>query len=186
MVEAFLKQNPLPMMSYGVSQLHIQPLIASQQVLNMTFLADWKKTTLPQGFSIVNSLNWDISGNNVWYFLTDFEGGKPDSKIWYDKLGRETKVQTAGFNGQWLTRLVAYNAKGQVYTKTNDYYTSESPLTTTNTYDVYGRTISMANVLNTITNTYTSLSNGKVQVATANSSGQTSIKISDASGMPSQ
>ena len=141
-----------------------------------------KKTTLPQGTIVTNSLNWDVSGNNIWYAFTDYPGGNPDEKIWYDKLGRVTKKQTAGFNNQWVTKLVTYNTKGQLVTQTNDYYTTETPLTTTNTYDVYGRLITIANILNTVTNAYTVLSNGRRQVTTSNSSGQTATKIIDATG----
>ena len=141
-----------------------------------------KKTTLPQGTIITNALNWDVSGNNVWYAFTDYPGGNPDTKTWYDKLGRVTKTQIAGFNNQWLTKLVTYNTKGQLLTQTNDYYTTETPLTTTNTYDGYGRLTSAANTLNTLTNAYTALSNGRIQIATSSSSGQTATKITDATG----
>lgn len=141
-----------------------------------------KKTTLPQGTIVTNALNWDVSGNNIWYAFTDFPGGKPDEKTWYDKLGRVTKKQIAGFNNQWLTKLVTYNTKAQLLTQTNDYYTTETPLTTTNTYDEYGRLITVANTLNTVTNTYTALSNGRVQITTSNSGGQTATTITDATG----
>lgn len=123
-----------------------------------------------------------MSGNEIYYAFTDYPGGNPDMKTWYDKLGRETKTQTAGFNDQWLTRLTAYNAKGQVAFQTNDYYSSETPLTTKNSYDVYGRLTAAANTLNTVTNTYTILSDGNTQVVTSNTSGQSEIKVSDATG----
>ncbi len=141
-----------------------------------------KKTTFPQGFSVNNSLAWDVSGNNVYYAFTDYPGGKPDIKTWFDKLGRETKTETAGFNNQWLTRLTTYNAKGQVAVQTNDYYSSETPLTTTNTYDVYGRLISATNTINTVSNTYTKLSDGLMQVVKTPATGQSSASITDASG----
>ena len=164
-----------------------QPLSqTSSDCLNTTFEYDGfgrlKKTNLPQGYSVNTSLVWDVSGNNVYYAFTDHSGGNPDVKTWYDKLNRETKTQTAGFNNQWLTRITTYNAKGQVATETNDYYPSETPLTTINSYDVYGRRLSTSNALNTITNVYTTLSNGHVQVTTTNSGGQSSTKISDATG----
>jgi RHS repeat-associated protein len=164
-----------------------QPLSStSSDCLTTTFEYDVfgrpKKTNLPQGYSINSSLVWDVAGNNVYYAFTDHPGGSPDTKTWFDKLDRETKTQTAGFNNQWLTRLVTYNAKGQAVTQTNDYYSSETPLTTTNTYDVYGRLTSAANTLNTVTNVYTTLSNGRAQVATSSTSGQSATKISDVTG----
>ncbi|MBO9563069.1 MAG: VCBS repeat-containing protein [Niastella sp.] len=141
-----------------------------------------KKTTLPQRFSVNNSLVWDVAGNNVYYAFTDHPGGSPDTKTWYDKLNRETQTQTAGFNGQWLTRTVTYNAKGQVAAQTADRYASETALTTTNTYDAYGRPTMMANTQATVTNTYTTLSNGRLQTVTSNGSSQSSTKITDAAG----
>ena len=61
-------------------------------------------------------------------------------------------------------------------------FSNETPLITTNLYDGYGRLQSVSNTLNTITYTYTKLTGGKVQIATQNSSGQSSSKISDATG----
>jgi RHS repeat-associated protein len=173
--------------SYTYDEQWGQPLThISTDCLTTTFEYDvfgrLKKTTLPQGFSVVSSLNWDLSGNNVWYAFTDYPGGKPDAAIWYDKLGREIKSMSVGFNNQPLTKQAAYNAKGQLSAQTNDYYAAETPLVTTNTYDIYGRLVTAANSLNTITNTYTPLGSGKVQVATSNASGQSSSKISDATG----
>ena len=141
-----------------------------------------KKTTFPQGYYVNHSLNWDVVGNNIYYAFIDYSAGKPDSKTWYDKLGREIQSQVIGFNNQWLTKTTTYNAKGQVTTQTNAYYSSETPLTTTNTYDNYGRLLTAANTLNTVTNTYVTLSGGKTQVVTFNSSGQSTTNITDASG----
>lgn len=142
-----------------------------------------KKTTLPQRFAVGNSLTWDVSGNNVYYTFTDYPGGSPDVKTWYDKLGRETKTQTAGFDNKWATRLTSYNLKGQVASQTNDYYTSETPLTTVNTYDAYGRLVTAANTLNTVTTAYSIHSDGTVKINTANTGGQgSSSKNTDAAG----
>lgn len=165
-----------------------QPLShTSSDCLTTTFEYDafgrLKKTNLPEGFSINNSLIWDIQGGNLYYSITSYSnGGSPDVKTWVDKLGRETKTQTAGFNNQWLTRLTTYDAKGNVATKTNDYYSSETPIVTINTYDAYNRLTSVSTPVSTITSAYTKLSGGRFQVSTSNSSGQTSTKISDATG----
>ena len=140
------------------------------------------KTNLPQGFSVNTSLIWDVQGESVFYAFTDYPGGKPDTKVWNDKLGRSFKAQSAGFNSQWLTQLTTYDAKGNMATSTNSYYPSETPITTTNGYDAYNRLITVSNPLNTITTTYTRQAGGKLQVVTTDATGLTATKISDATG----
>lgn len=141
-----------------------------------------KKTNLPAGYSVNISLNWDIQGEQVFYSLTDYPGGNPDEKIWYDKAGREIKRQIAGFNNQWLTQLTTYDIKGNVATKTNACYSNETPLVTSNYFDVYNRPVLTATQLNSVSTTYTSLSGGKMQITVENSAGQNSSKIIDAAG----
>ncbi|MFN8290805.1 MAG: FG-GAP-like repeat-containing protein [Chitinophagaceae bacterium] len=139
-------------------------------------------TITPQNISISQSFAWDIQGQQLFYKLTHFSGGSPDSKTWVDYLGREIRTETAGFGGQWVKQLTTYDTRGRLATKTNTYYPSETPLVTTTTYDDYNRPVSVSNTLNTITSTYTNLTAGKVQVTTQNSAGQTQSKITDAAG----
>jgi RHS repeat-associated protein len=139
-------------------------------------------TNMPEGYSVSQSLGWDIQGQQVYYSFTDFPGGKPDSKTWYDKLGRPFKGQVMGFNNQWITQLTTYNNKGNVFTKTNSYYPGETLLVTTNGYDNYNRPISVSNILSSVNTSYTNLGNGLVKVTTQNSSGQSQSKTADASG----
>ena len=140
-----------------------------------------KKTTLPAGYSITSSLNWDVQNGNVYYALTDYPGGSPDVKAWFDVLGRPTKKQTAGFNNQWLTQLTTYDAKGNVATTTNEYYSTETPITTTHTYDTYNRLITSANSLSTASYEYVNMGNGNLQMVTT-IGGQNTSKIADATG----
>lgn len=140
-----------------------------------------KRTTTPL-FTVSNSLVWDVQGQNVFYSYTNYDGGRPDVKTWMDKIGRVTKQQTTGFNGQWLTQLSTYNSKGNVATQTNAYYPNESPIVTTNTYDIYNRLKSTATPLNTVTHTYNKLSGGKMQVVTNDATGQSGSKTTDAAG----
>lgn len=141
-----------------------------------------KKTTAPEGYTINTSLIWDVKENNDFYSLTDYSGGKPDGKTWFDVLGRETKKETIGFNNQLLTQLITYDVKGNVATQTNSYFASETPLVTTNTYDVYNRLKTVANPLNTITTTYTKLPGGKFEIKTEDETDQSAVRVSDASG----
>ena len=141
-----------------------------------------KKTTLPTGVFATNSLVWDVQNGNVFYSFSDYSGGKPDTKQWHDVLGRPTKMQVAGFNNQWLTQLSTYNAKGNVSSQTNTYYPSESPVTTTFSYDAYNRVTNTASPVSSVSTSYMKLSNGQFQVVTSNSAGQSTTKITDASG----
>ncbi len=140
------------------------------------------KVNMPEGYAVNTSFNWDVQGEQLFYTFTDFPAGKPDSKTWIDKMGREIKTQTMGFNGQWLTQLTTYNQRGEALTKTNSYYAAETPVVTTSYADDYGRPYMVTNPLSTINYTYTKLTGGKMQVTTQNSAGQSNSKISDAAG----
>ncbi|NII25714.1 hypothetical protein HB364_11510 [Pseudoflavitalea sp. X16] len=140
-----------------------------------------KKHTLPAGYSVNTSLNWEVQGENVYYSFADWPTGAPDIKVWFDKAGREVKKQTSGFNNQWLTQLITYNTQGNIATQTNSYYPSETPVITTNAYDAYGRLQNISNAVSNAQYTYTKLSGGRMQVETT-SAGQSTTKITDATG----
>jgi RHS repeat-associated protein len=164
-----------------------QPLThISGDCLTTTFEYDafgrQKKTTFPTGVFVNNSLVWDVQGGNVFYGFTDYSGGRPDSKQWVDVLGRPTKMQVAGFNNQWLTQVTTYNAKGKTATQTNTYYSSESPVTTSYTYDSYNRVTNISSPVSSISTSYMKLANAQFQVVTSNGAGQSTTKITDASG----
>lgn len=158
----------------------------SSDCLTTTFEYDafgrLEKTTLPEGYSINNSLDWDVQAETAFNSFTDYPDGSPDVKKWFDKLGREIKKETGGFNSKKLTQLTTYDAKGNVATSTNNYYPSETPIITTNTYDAYNRLTTVTNPLTTVTTTYTPQNGGKMQVETHDATGQTSTKIYDATG----
>ncbi|MBX9784093.1 MAG: FG-GAP-like repeat-containing protein [Chitinophagaceae bacterium] len=141
-----------------------------------------KKTTFPTGAFVSNSLVWDVQGGNVFYGFTDYSGGKADSKQWLDVLGRPTKMQVAGFNNQWLTQLTTYNTKGKVASQTNTYYSNESPVTTIYSYDSYNRVTNVSSPVSSISTSYMKLANAQFQVVTSNGAGQSTTKITDASG----
>ncbi len=142
-----------------------------------------KKTIYPEGFSLLQSYGWDISGNSVWYVLTDYDqSGKSSLKTWYDVINREIKTQTEGFQNELITELKSYDARGNVSTATKPYKTGEPVLTTTNTYDVYNRLSSFGNsIFGTTTLSY-SFGSGNLYTTTTNPANQTSVKVTDATG----
>jgi RHS repeat-associated protein len=140
-----------------------------------------KNTIMPTGYSVATSMVWDMTGNKVYYTKAHYSGGKADVSTWYDRLGRELVKQSVGFNGQLLTQETTYDARGNVLTKTNPYYTTEIPVTTTNTYDDYNRLVSASNAFKTINNTYNKLADGMQEVVVTDA-GQTTSAITDATG----
>jgi RHS repeat-associated protein len=137
-----------------------------------------KKTILPEGYSILESGQWDISGNTVWYSLFSHPG-KPDVKTWFDKLGRSIKTETESFGGQWVTQIQTFDAKGNLASSTQPYKSGETVITTTNNYDAYNRVSSSTNSIGTNTYTY-AYSSGNLTTTTTNLAGQTSSKVTDA------
>jgi RHS repeat-associated protein len=139
------------------------------------------KETTSATTTINTSYHWDVQGLNLYYMRTDYSGGKPDSKEWYDLLGRQTKQRIAGFNGQWKSIDVTYDFRGNISTKTTPYLSSESPTITSNYYDVHNRLISVSNSLSTVNHSY-NVASGNLTTTTTDLTGQTSSKTVDPTG----
>lgn len=138
-----------------------------------------KKTTLPEGYSVLQSFGWDISGSAVW-FSQAADPGKPDVKIWYDLLGRQIKSETEGFQNEVITQIETYDDRGNIATTSQPYKSRESYLTTTNTYDPYNRLTGMSNVLGSTTVSYTYAS-GNLTTTTTDPANHVTSKVTDAS-----
>jgi RHS repeat-associated protein len=141
-------------------------------------------TTRPEGFNVTNTMQWE-STDGVYSILTSQPGGGPNVKVWYDVLNREVKRQTLGYNNQWLTQTQQYDAKGNINSRTNPYYPSETPVTITASYDIYNRLTYSGNSNHSATLSYanptpgiykiTSTSAGKSKTSTADAAGKTII-----------
>ena len=114
-------------------------------------------TTVPTSTSASYTINysdgWDLGTNQLYYTYTQ-DPSSPDVKIWYDYLGRPIKTKQETFGGAWTESVSTYDAKGNVATSTNNYLPTETPLTTTNTYDAYNRLTSSTNVLGSTSYVY--------------------------------
>lgn len=140
-----------------------------------------QKKAISPVFTANFSMDWDVSGNKLYYCLTDYQGGKPDTKVWFDMLDREVTKQVAGFNNQWLTTNTSYDIRGNEASSTNAYYSNETPITTTKLFDAYNRAQTVSNGINSVQYTY-SLSGGNLQVTTTDQSGHANSKTTDAAG----
>lgn len=141
---------------------------------------DMIQTNMPQGYSVNYSKAWSIGSGAYWYSLVSHPG-KPDVKIWNDILGREIKRQTETYGGQWTTQTTSYMANGNVHTTTAPYLSSETPITTTKSYDAYGRLSTISNASGTSSYSY-GYSGGNANVTLYDPNGQSSTTVTDATG----
>lgn len=97
-------------------------------------------------------------------------------------LGRQVKTETEGFQGQIVTQLNTYDARGNLYTATNPYKSGEVVMTTAHEYDTYNRISKIYNdgPFGATTFGYT-YAGGKLTTITTTPSGTTS-KVTDATG----
>lgn len=140
-----------------------------------------KKTIVPAGYTIDHSLVWWAQGEWIYYSFTNYPGGNPDTKIWFDRMGRQVRKQTGTLNGNWVTQTMSYNAKGQIANRTSPYGSNETPVSSNFTYDDFGRAITESNQIRTTQISYTNLSNGQTQFTTTTAQ-QSKSKIIDAAG----
>jgi RHS repeat-associated protein len=139
-------------------------------------------TILPNGNYAYNSLIWQIAQGSTYQLWTEFSGGKPDTKTTFDRLGRATQVETAGFNGLPIFETTRYDARGNVYRKSAPYYSTETPLYTYQIFDQYNRLINTYNNLGSTDFVYTNLGNGNNSISSTNAARQISTKTTDAAG----
>ena len=106
---------------------------------------DWGKltsktvpTSPTTSYTINYSDGWDVSTNQLYYSLVQ-DPSAPDVKTWYDHLGRAVKVQSETFGGVWTEAKTSYNTFGNIVSSTNSYLPTETPQTTTFTYDEHNR-----------------------------------------------
>jgi len=142
---------------------------------------DLVQTTSATGVVTDLSKTWEVQNGTYWYALTT-AAGAPDVKKWYDGLGREVRADVASMNNQWTTQRTTYDARGNVSTKTNAYLPSETPLTTTNTYDAYNRLTSSGNSVFGTVQTAISYSSGNTVQTITDAAGRISTKTTDAAG----
>ena len=117
------------------------------------------------------------------YSITRSATATPTTTAYYDKLGREIRSTTQGFDGRLSTKTTAYNAKGQVDNVSLPYYVGETKYLISYTYDALGRTLSetvpaTANVAQRLTST----AYAPFKTTTTNGRGYPQVRLSNALG----
>ena len=144
-----------------------------------------KSTTVPQGYSITQTMNWPRTGDpsGTIFSSTTTTPGKPTVKTCYDILGRAIRSEQNGFNNKKLTAdfnyvpASYYGKAGLLTSQTSPYYTSETPEPVSYKYDAYGRVTETNDRGMTTLTAYS----GKT-VTTTNPSGQVTSKTVNAIG----
>jgi hypothetical protein len=67
--------------------------------------------------------------------------GRPASTSWFDALGREIRTESAGFDGRAVRVDTAWDARGNVASRTRPYYAGEGPHMAVYEHDALGRII---------------------------------------------
>jgi RHS repeat-associated protein len=133
-------------------------------------------------YSITDQLVWNVTGTKRYYRQTTDPGG-PDSKVWYDHLGREVERQSASFaTGTWATSNTTYDVAGRVATTTLPRLSGETAQTITNSYDELGRPESAVNTFSGTTTYGYSYSSGKLTTTVTDAASRSRSTTTDATG----
>ncbi|MEO8820899.1 MAG: FG-GAP-like repeat-containing protein [Ginsengibacter sp.] len=140
------------------------------------------KTTLPDGNSVVSSLEWQSTNGRYSKTSSRYSDGGMYEKTYYDIIGREVQKETKGFNDQIITSTTQYNSQGLVYKQTQPQYSSDPTVEVTNAYDYLQRLSSVSNGSATTNYSYNLATGGLFTTTTTNGASQSSSKTIDASG----
>ena len=102
--------------------------------------------TDPDSTVTVQTKAWSASGDPGLYCISKTVTGQPDTKVWYDALGREVRSANKRFDGSWQYVTTEYDGRGRLSRTSLPYKdTAAGPtLWNTYTYDNYNRPISLA------------------------------------------
>lgn len=130
-------------------------------------------------YSIKMSRGWGGTGHEVFY--TDLtHPGAPDSRSYFDILGRELRTETEGFSGiktSWQT----YDARGNLSVSSNSFYTTETPRLTTRSYDGFNRIAMITDFRGATIYNYAS-GGGETIVSVTTPDGKTKKTVTDGTG----
>jgi RHS repeat-associated protein len=115
---------------------------------------------------------------------------RPDTKTWYDLLGRTRQTATEGWANKTINSVVTYDALGRAKTKTLPFYTGDAAILTTVAYNIYGGVQSETNNIGTTNYAYDYNPSNLLTISAAttlkttvtNPMGQAKIGVTDGSG----
>ena len=94
----------------------------------------------PDGTGSAYEMGWSSIGGAGGYYTKESHTAAPWVRKYYDSRGREVRTETVGAKGIGISKVTAYNDKGQVVTVTDKYGKRTS--TETFEYDARGRVVS--------------------------------------------
>jgi RHS repeat-associated protein len=115
---------------------------------------------------------------------------RPDTKTWYDLLGRTRQTATEGWANKTINSVVTYDALGRAKTKTLPFYTGDAAVLTTVAYNIYGGVQSETNNIGTTNYAYDYNPSNLLTISAAttlkttvtNPMGQATSGVTDGSG----
>ena len=115
------------------------------------------RVTRPDGTAVNTSYAWNATaafGDAVWYVRTT-EDGRPETRTWFDVLGREVHSYVAGLGYD----DVVYDSLGRVARTTSVPYASANELFVSKTWsetshDIYGRVVAEKGPYSNLSYTY--------------------------------
>ncbi len=143
------------------------------------------KVEYPTGEELSTSYNWDTSGGNYMYSVSNTSNISPAEKIHYDAFGRELKSGTIGFTG-WIYTYKEYDTRGRLYRSSLPTYSSSKKWNTTS-FDTYNRPSRITEASGAVTmysysgNSVTVTKEGRSSTKTTNARGDL-VKASDPGG----
>ena len=101
--------------------------------------------TDPDSTVTAQTIAWSVNGEPGLYCISKTVTGQPDTKVWYDALGREVRSANKRFDGSWQYVTTEYDGRGRLYRTSLPYKnTAIGPtLWNTYTYDNYNRPVSL-------------------------------------------
>ncbi len=132
-------------------------------------------STMPDGKKVTYHSGWNTNSSPKRYFTLVQGRSQPWVKTWYDRVGRETSVETIGPKGKTISKTNTYNNKGQL-TQTE---TRQGDLTITENFNYDGR----GRISSQLSSTGSSLTyNYGIRSMSVNSNGRSYTKTFDAWG----
>jgi len=147
------------------------------------------QTTLPDGTVQTTTRAWSGSSEPGLYRVTTTASGQPDTKAWYDALGREVRSASQRFDGSWQYVTTEYDSRGRLTRVSLPYKNASSgpSLWNSHVYDDYDRPTRYTTASGNQTRwSYSGLStitvkDGLSSTSTTDASGNV-VQVSDAGG----